>query len=177
MAGGPGPGQVLEWRVTSSGNCPVRGVIEEESTMISLDLARRVSEVAPNWVPVPGDRFVIAREGLLDDVFMVAEMVVEVGHVAGHGLVRFNGTTEWALDSIAQDDVVWIPREDQLRALLGDTFQSLTRVRDRWVVTLEEPVPGGGGQESRHSAPDPETAYARAVLWLLGGPGFEDRGA
>jgi tagatose-1,6-bisphosphate aldolase non-catalytic subunit AgaZ/GatZ len=108
---------------------------------------------------------------------MVAEMVVEVGHVAGHGLVRFNGTTEWALDSIAQDDVVWIPREDQLRALLGDTFQSLTRVRDRWVVTLEEPVPGGGGQESRHSAPDPETAYARAVLWLLGGPGFEYRGA
>jgi 5-formaminoimidazole-4-carboxamide-1-beta-D-ribofuranosyl 5'-monophosphate synthetase len=78
-----------------------------------------VSEVAPKWVPVPGDRFVIAREGLLDDVFMVAEMVVEVGHVAGHGLVRFNGTTEWALDSIAQDDIVWIPREDQLRGLLG----------------------------------------------------------
>jgi hypothetical protein len=149
----------------------------EESTMISLDLAREVGDVVPQWAPVPGDRFVIPREGLLDEVFMVAEMVVEVGHVAGHGLVRFNGTTEWALDSIAQDDIVWIPREDQLRGLLGDAFQALTRVRDRWVVTLEEPVPGGGGQESRHSAPDPETAYARAVLWLLGGPGFEDRGA
>lgn len=145
--------------------------------MISLDLAREVGDVVPQWAPVPGDRFVIPREGLLDEVFMVAEMVVEVGHVAGHGLVRFNGTTEWALDSIAQDDIVWIPREDQLRGLLGDAFQALTRVRDRWVVTLEEPVPGGGGQESRHSAPDPETAYARAVLWLLGGPGFEDRGA
>lgn len=135
--------------------------------MISLDLARALGDVVPQWVPAPGDRFVIPRADLLDDVFMVAEMVVEVDRIGGHGIVRFNGTTEWALDSIAQDEVMWVPREDQLRGLLGDSFQSLTRVRDRWVVTLEH-----GGRESRHAAPDPETAYARAALWLLGPEGF-----
>ncbi|MGH3363570.1 MAG: hypothetical protein ACRDOW_02485 [Nocardioidaceae bacterium] len=31
---------------------------------------------------------------------------------------RFNGTTGWALDSIAQDEVVRPPHEAQLRALL-----------------------------------------------------------
>lgn len=140
--------------------------------MITLELARRLADVVPRWVPAPGDRFVIPRPDLLDDVFMVAEMVVEVDRIGGHGVVRFNGTTEWALDSIAQEEVVWIPREDQLRGLLGDAFESLTRVRDRWVVTLGQTGPAGGGQESRHSGPDPETAYARAVLWLLGPDGF-----
>lgn len=40
------------------------------------------------------------------------------------------------------------------------------------MVTLEETMPTAVGRESRHSGPDPETAYAGAVLWLLGGPGF-----
>lgn len=135
--------------------------------MITLELARRLAEAGLEWAPVPGDRFVIPRTDLLDDVFMVAEMVVEVERVGRHGVVKFNGTTEWALDSIAQDDVVWLPREDQLRALLSDSFQGLTRVRDKWVVTLE-----ADGEESRHNAPDPETAYARAAVWLLGRDGF-----
>ena len=43
-------------------------------------------------------------------------VTVKTGDVIG-----FNGTTEWALDSIELDHVLWLPREDQLRELMGAT--------------------------------------------------------
>ncbi|MFC5272404.1 hypothetical protein [Brachybacterium sacelli] len=38
---------------------------------------------------------------------------------AGEHDFRFNGTTEWALDSVEQHEAIWIPREDQLRTALA----------------------------------------------------------
>jgi hypothetical protein len=43
-------------------------------------------------------------------------------------ILAFNGTTEWALDSVAQADALWLPREDQLRELRG-AFRRLTARR------------------------------------------------
>ena len=54
-----------------------------------------------------------------DEVFVVSDMTVEVHDFPTGKVIGFNGTTEWALDSLAQGDVVWLPREDQLRELLG----------------------------------------------------------
>ena len=56
----------------------------------------------------------------LDDVFVLADMTIEVEDLPSGLLVKFNGTTEWALDSVPADDVLWIPWEHQLRALLGE---------------------------------------------------------
>ena len=92
----------------------------------------------------------------LDQVFVVSEMVIEVADLPSGRLIRFNGTTEWALDSTPAEDVVWLPREDQLREVLGESFLALARVDDGWAVTLTD--------GSRHVAGDPEDAYARAVL-------------
>ena len=50
-----------------------------------------------------------------DEVFVVSGMSIEVAELASGTEMRFNGTVEWALDSIAQDEVIWLPREDQMR--------------------------------------------------------------
>ena len=49
-------------------------------------------------------------------------MVVEVVDTPLGAVLAFNGTTEWALDSIEVDEAVWLPLEHQLRDLLGDAF-------------------------------------------------------
>ena len=54
-----------------------------------------------------------------DDVFVLSDMTVEVHDLPSGRVIGFNGTTEWALDEVAQRDALWIPREDQLRELLG----------------------------------------------------------
>jgi hypothetical protein len=107
------------------------------------------------WEPAPGDRFVIPGRDI-DDVFVLAEMTIDVEDLPSGRLVRFNGTTEWALDSIPAADVLWLPWEHQLRALLGEAFLSLARVDDQWVVTLAD--------GAAYAADDPETAYALALL-------------
>jgi hypothetical protein len=73
------------------------------------------------------------------------------------GLVLgFNGTTEWALDSLKTEQVLWLPREDQLRDALGDRLSRLERTADGWSVVL---VDG-----RRFADPDVESAYAKALL-------------
>ncbi len=127
--------------------------------MITVHLAERLDhllrEQGRAWEPAPGDRFVIPGRDL-DDVFVVAQMTIEVEDLATGRLVRFNGTTEWALDSIPASEVVWLPWEHQLRELLGDRFLSLSRAGDGVAVALAD--------GTRVVDADPETAYARALL-------------
>ena len=127
--------------------------------MISLDLAARLRRAGVRWTPVSGDRFVVPDRDMDDEVFVVSDMVVEVHELPMGRLLGFNGTTEWALDSIMARDVVWLPREDQLRGLLGEAFVSLEARSGGFVVTVDR-----GGHQERHIDIDAECAYARAVL-------------
>ena len=136
--------------------------------MISLDLAVRLRRAGLPWTPVAGDRFVVPDREMDDDVFVVSDMVVEVHDLPSGRLLGFNGTTEWALDSIMARDVVWLPREDQLRELLGDTFVALEARSGGFVVTVETV-----GRQERHVDIDAECAYARAVLATLPDPGHD----
>ena len=74
---------------------------------------------------------------------------------------------EWALDSVESNGVVWLPREDQLRALLGDHFLSLDAVAGQYLVTVSGPG------RAFHTEPesDASDAYARALLYVLGAAG------
>lgn len=131
--------------------------------MISLDLARALlHQSGVLWEPNAGDRFVIEAELLTSEVFWVSNLTIEPQHFADQTVLGFNGTTEWALDSVGLDQAVWLPREDQLRELLGDRLESLRRVTDGWEVTYA--VSDG----TRHTLTDPdvECAYARALLTL-----------
>ena len=99
-----------------------------------------------------------------DEVFVLSDMTVEV-HQFEHGqVIGFNGTTEWALDSVTDRDAVWLPRETQLRELLAGTFRSLDRVNSDWRVRLEV---NGAPVQVEHS--DTEEAYALALLQLITG--------
>jgi len=123
--------------------------------MITVDLARRLADAGLRWHPAAGDRFVVDTPGFDEDVFTISEMTIEAHHQPTGTVLGFNGTTEWALDSVAADDSLWLPREDQLRRLLGPTFTSLTRDGDHLVVTTTS------GTERD---PDAEEAYGRALL-------------
>ena len=136
--------------------------------MISLELAYRLKAAGLRWEPAPGDSFVVPDRDLDETVFVVSDMVVEVLELPSRQrYFAFNGTTEWALDSIEQEEVVWLPREDQLRGLLGDAFVQLEAIPGGFAVSVRRPGPDGGGDQ-RHVDLTAEAAYARAVLSLHG---------
>ena len=130
--------------------------------MIDLSLALELRSAGLTWRPADGDRFAVTRTEMLDDVFHLADMVVEARRLETGTIFAFNGTTEWALDSVAQDDSVWLPSERQLREALADRFASLRREADGFVVTLDD--------GSTHGDPEPENAYGRALLATLTPP-------
>jgi hypothetical protein len=95
-------------------------------------------------------------------VFVVSDMTIESHEFETGTILGFNGTTEWALDSVAIEHALWLPREDQLRELLGGTFRSLERREDRYVVTRVL-----GGHSSTSEADSAADAYAAALLALV----------
>jgi hypothetical protein len=104
---------------------------------LDVDLARRLARTGPEWRPARGDWFLVDKPELVGTPFLLSDMVVE--HLAGrHGpVLRFNGTTEWALDSVEKHETIWLPREDQLLDALAENLVSLRRGHGEWVVTLE----------------------------------------
>jgi hypothetical protein len=133
--------------------------------VISLGLARALRGAGLRWRPAPGDRFTIDQPELVGEVFTVAEMSVEAHRFPTGTVLAFNGTVQLALDAVTLDQTVWLPREDQLRELLGGTFRSLHQEDGVFLVTTAVP---GRGDAMEHRAPVAADAYARAVLALLG---------
>ena len=133
--------------------------------VITFDLARELADAGMPWIPSAGDRFVIPGKEMDDEVFHVAEMTIEVASHHGEGVVKFNGTTEWALDSIPSDSVLWLPREDQLRDALGRSLVALEHEGTEWIVTYDV-----GDMLGRVRDEDVESAYALALLAVLAEP-------
>jgi len=124
--------------------------------VITVELARSLRDAGLRWHPATGDRFVIDKPGVDDDVYTVSEMTVERHDYPSGTVLGFNGTTEWALDSVEASESLWLPREDQLRELLGPAFVSLAT---GFVVTA---TIGGSVREFRHD--DAAVAYGDALL-------------
>lgn len=142
------------------------------------------------WTPTSGDRFAITRAEMADETFVLADMTIELHHLPDGDLIGFNGTTEWALDSVEPEHAVWLPNESQLRELLGRTFHSLQRgpaqppkerppkeksANERaanegppnneprsWRVTVTV-----NGQDHDYTDIDAASAYAKALLGLI----------
>jgi hypothetical protein len=133
--------------------------------MISVELAQALRAAGVVWRPQRGDAFAVPDHDLDDQVFVLSDMVIEQQDVpGGPPILAFNGTTEWALDSLEANDAVWLPREDQLRDLLGHAFVALERAGgpvDGYVVAMAD--------GSRHVDVDAACAYGRALLASLGG--------
>ncbi len=137
--------------------------------MISEHLAVSLRDAGLRWDPAPGDRFVIPQPELDGQVFTLSEMTIEARRYPTGTILGFNGTTEWALDSVAMDEALWLPGEDQLRDRLGGTFVALRRVGAdgadgpvSYVVTTRSPA-----GEREFEAEDAADAYAHALLDLI----------
>ncbi|RFA11529.1 hypothetical protein B7R21_12560 [Subtercola boreus] len=153
--------------------------------MISPQLSQALRLAGLRWRPVSGDLFMISREGFEGDVFTVSDMTIEAHEYDTGTVLGFNGTTEWALDSVALDDALWMPAEHQLRALLGATFRSLRNAGsggfgggsgalDEDGLLVEESYEVEivvSGQARVFVAVDAADAYAGALLELIGASG------
>ena len=129
--------------------------------MISTELARALRDSGLTWKPVAGDWFLIDRVEADEEVFILSDMTVEAHEFSTGTVLGFNGTTEWALDSVALEEALWLPREDQLRGLLASAFVALTALEGFTVSARID------GVTEHFSADDAANAYARAYLRLL----------
>jgi hypothetical protein len=132
--------------------------------VITVSLAHALRTAGLVWEPASGDRFVVADRDMDDQVFVLSELTIEVQHFPTGPVIGFNGTTEWALDSLDQDDALWLPTEDQLRERLGATFRRLERTPDGYTVVFDD-----GTGETTSTGADPAAAYGSALLARLGG--------
>jgi hypothetical protein len=132
--------------------------------VITVETAQQLALAGVIWTPQRGDHFVLPDRDMDEQVFVVSDMTIEVHRFPSGEVLGFNGTVEWALDSIERHEALWIPREDQLRALLGDAFAALVHVpgRDAEAAFVCELTDG-----TRVEAARPEDAYAAALLVLL----------
>lgn len=131
--------------------------------MISTELARSLQSGGLRWKPQSGDFFRIDRPELDGEIFTVSDMTIEPHEFDTGTVLGFNGTTEWALDSLALEDALWLPREDQLRELLRGTFRSLLKV-DETTFRVETET---RGVVETFDAAEPSDAYAAALLALI----------
>lgn len=129
--------------------------------MISTELARALRDSGLVWKPRAGDAFRIDLIEAEEELFVLSDMTVEAHEFSTGTVIGFNGTTEWALDSVGIDQALWHPHEHQLREALGPAFVSLT-VMAGYVVTATI-----DGVTSTFVADAAADAYAKALLALL----------
>jgi hypothetical protein len=125
-------------------------------------VAQQLKEAGLVWKPGSGDRFAIPDRGLDDQVFVLSHMTIEVHSLPEGRVIGFNGTTEWAMDDLEIEEALWLPREDQLRELLGGTFRALRRAEPGYEVEMDLL-----GETRTFAAAAAEDAYAAALLHLL----------
>jgi hypothetical protein len=141
--------------------------------MISTELARSLRQAGLAWHPASGDFFRIERPEFENDVFTVSDMAIESHEFDTGTILGFNGTTEWALDSLALEDALWLPREDQLRTFLGPRFHSLHRLaEDQFRVVID--IGGVRVDCSSSQSSDAADAYSLAILAVLEGIPHEE---
>jgi hypothetical protein len=127
--------------------------------VLPVALARRLRDAGLRWQPRAGDAFVIPDRGMDDDVFYLSDMTIDVHELPQGTVLGFNGTVEWALDSVEQRHALWLPSESQLRTALGDQLVALLREADSWRVGLADGASFDGATA--------EEAYGLAVLHRL----------
>ncbi|MGJ7441540.1 pilus assembly protein CpaE [Aquipuribacter sp. MA13-13] len=136
----------------------------DAAEVLPVAAGRALREAGLGWRPTAGDRFVLADRDMDAEVFVVSDMVADVHDFPSGPVIGFNGTVEWALDSVGTEQAVWLPAEDQLRRLLQGTFRRLERTQDSWAVTVHLP---GDPAETVAVAGTAAEAYADALLQLL----------
>jgi hypothetical protein len=137
--------------------------------MLSLSTAIKLKSANLTWIPAMHDFFAIPNRGLDDRLFVISDMVTYIEIRNNLPMVTFHGVVEWALDYVLTQEVVWIPRESQLRNRL---MQFL--VSEKLPALRLESTPEGysciiqfRGQEHNFESSEASEAYASALLYVL----------
>lgn len=137
--------------------------------MIQTETARILKNLGLTWKPQLHDFFAIPDRNLDNRVFVLSDMTIGAEVLHGFPALTFNGAVEWSLDFIYQYDVIWIPREDQLRTLLVSRLAG----QEEPVLQLESTLRGYrctinfGGEKQQFTAGSAGDAYASALISLL----------
>lgn len=139
--------------------------------MISFTTARKLKMAELQWSPTLHDFFAVPDRGMDERIFVISEVMAYVELRHNLPMVTFQGTTEWALDYLLKSEVIWMPREEQLRTLLM-----------HYLVSEKQPamnlagMPSGfqcsitfKGENLDFEADDASEAYAAALLHVLAG--------
>ncbi len=134
---------------------------------ISAEMALRLKQAGLIWQPKRHDYFSIPNTELADRVFVLTDMMTGVEVLHGYQAITFNGATEWALDYVFIQEVLWMPSEAQIRELLvdrlgDDASMMLGKAKNQYVCQIqlaEEPL--------NFYAPSAANAYALAYLFLI----------
>lgn len=138
--------------------------------MLSLTTAKALREAGLAWNPQNLDFFAIPMPEFEGQIFAINDMTILAEALYGQPAITFHGTVEWALDHLWQGEVIWLPREDQLRELLeerllGEQQPALTLETSRYgyrcTMAWRDDVRSFEAFEAGE-------AYATALLHLLG---------
>lgn len=137
--------------------------------MISISLAKNLREAGLVWKAGVNDFFAVPDRGMDDRVFVISDLLANLDILSGWPVVTFHGTAEWALDYILTAEVLWLPREEQLRQTI------LAAVRHETIESLRLSFDGRYYQCSLHldsnafhsSAPSASAAYGQVLLQIL----------
>jgi hypothetical protein len=153
--------------------------------MISLNLAIRLKKAGLQWDPKINDFFAIPDRGLDERAYVISEVMTNLTRIHGESAISFQGAPEWALDYLITRDVVWLPRESQIREalaiLLGTEGAPLSDALPYSpLITLE--VNKGSttcivkvkGKIERFESPTAAGAYGRAYLFAKNGLMIDD---
>ncbi len=137
--------------------------------MISLETARQLKAAGMQWQPRLNDYFAIPDRGMDERIFVISDLLATVEMLRGRRVVAFQGASEWALDNLVLEEVIWMPREDQLRLLLESALIETGRPELRldgglggYTCTIQP-----AGRAYTFQSRLAEEAYAAALLHLL----------
>lgn len=135
--------------------------------MISLPLAQQLKSADLHWQPRTHDFFAIPDRDMDDRIFVLSDMMAYLAMLRGQPVIAFAGATEWALDHIWLEEVIWMPTEAQLRQEIADRLPtqqnlSLSRTSNGYQcqITLHK-------QNLAFAAVTASDAYGQALLFLI----------
>ena len=145
--------------------------------MISLSTARQLKDAGLIWIPAMHDYFAVPDRGLDDHIFVINDVMAYVEIRNNLPMVTFHGTAEWALDYLLTSEVIWLPKEDQLRMnvmrlLSPESQPALLLASTGDGYRLEIQLQGGSRV---FEATEASEAYAAALLHLLDLQAFNQR--
>ena len=138
--------------------------------MLTVGTARELRDAGLQCTPAALDIFTVPLPDLEDQVFVISEMTILAENLHGHPALTFHGSVEWALDHVWTGDALWIPREDQLRALIEERLAG--QAAD-WHLSLDSDASGSrctvtsDAHVSGFSGQDASECLAAALLSIL----------